>query len=108
MLIRLIVATSLAAAGTAAQAGESEAVRFAIFKGYTAAIEESCPAYFAYPSATLGSHLSPGDRAAALAIAPEWRKEMRRSVQTLGCDTAARDALTFTDLGFQQVWEYKR
>ncbi len=54
-------------------AGENEAVRFAIFQSYTAAIEDSCPAYFAYPSATSGQHLSPQDRALALSEAPAWR-----------------------------------
>lgn len=89
-------------------AGENEAVRFAIFQGYAAAIEDSCPAYFGYPSATSGRHLSPRDRAFALSEAPAWRAEMQRNVASLGCDAAARDALAFTDLSFQQVWEYKQ
>jgi hypothetical protein len=44
----------------------------------------------------------------ALAEAPAWRAEMQRNVSALGCDAAARDALAFTDLSFQQVWEYKQ
>ena len=108
MFKRLVLAATICAAGAAAHAGENEAVRFAIFHGYTAAIEEACPSYFVYLNATLGSHLNPADRASAMALAPEWRKEMRRSVKTLGCDAAARDALAFTDLSFNEVWEYKQ
>ncbi|MCI5075036.1 hypothetical protein [Oricola sp.] len=108
MLNRLVLGAVIAGVAWSAQAGENEAVRFAIFRGYTSAIEEACPAYFAYPNATQGSHLSPGDRAAAMAVVPQWRDEMRRSVRTLGCDGAARDAMAFTDLSFQQVWEYKQ
>jgi hypothetical protein len=108
MFIRLTLTAMIAATAVSARADESEAVRFAIFHGYTSAIEEACPSYFVYLNATLGSHLSPGDRAAAMAIAPEWRKEMRRSVKALGCDAAARDALAFTDLSFTQVWEHKQ
>ena len=105
---RSAMAAAIAGGIATAHAGENEAVRFAIFHGYTAAIEEACPAYFVYSSATMGSHLSPGDRAQAMAMEPEWRNEMRRSVKSLGCDAAARDALAFTDLSFNQVWEYKR
>lgn len=108
MFTRLALAAMISGAASTALAGENEAVRFAIFHGYTAAIEEACPAYFVYMTATLGSHLSPADRAAAMATAPEWRNEMRRNVKSLGCDAAARDALAFTDLSFNQVWEYKR
>lgn len=102
----LAVLVALWAAPTVA--GETEAVRFAIFQGYTAAIEESCPAYFVYPSATSGEHLSAQDRALAFSEAPAWRMEMQRNVSKLGCDAAARDVLAFTDLSFQQVWEYKQ
>lgn len=104
------LALTLAICGTAsgAPADESEAVRFAIFHGYTAAIEAACPAYFVYTSAAMGSHLSPGDRMAAMAMAPDWRKAMQQNVSSLGCDAAARDALAFTDLSFNEVWEYKR
>lgn len=91
-----------------AQAGENEAMRFAIFRGYTAAIEEACPAYFVYEEATSGRDLDPQDRAAAIAAAPEWREEMQRNIKALGCDAAARDAMAFTDLSFQEVWEYKQ
>ena len=107
MFVRLALATAAVACATTVQAGENEAVRFAIFRGYTAAIEDACPAYFAYGDATSGKELSPADRAAAMAIVPAWRKEMRRNVRSLGCDAAARDALAFTDLDFQQVWEFK-
>lgn len=108
MFIRMALAAVIAAGTVTARAGENDAVRFAIFHGYTAAIEDECPAYFVYLNATLGSHLSPSDRAAAMAIAPEWRKEMRSSVKELGCDAAARDAMAFTDLNFRQVWEHKQ
>lgn len=108
MFTRLALAIMISAGTATVHAGENEAVRFAIFHGYTAAIEEACPSYFVYMTATLGSHLDPRDRTAAMAIAPEWRKEMRRNVEMLGCDAAARDAMAFTDLSFNQVWEYKR
>lgn len=108
MTVRPMFAAVAALWAVPALAGENEAVRFAIFQGYTAAIEASCPEYFAYPSATAGGHLSPQDRSAALAAAPAWRAEMQRSVNTLGCDKAARDAMAFTDLSFNQVWEYKQ
>lgn len=108
MTFRPIVAALVALWAIPAHAGESEAVRFAIFQGYTAAIEDNCPAYFAYPGATSGAHLSPQDRELALSEAPAWRTEMQRNISTLGCDAAARDALAFTDLSFQEVWEYKQ
>ena len=107
MTFRPMIAALAALWAVPALAGENEAVRFAIFQGYTAAIEDSCPAYFAYPSATSGQHLSPQDRALALSEAPGWRTEMQRTISTLGCDAAARDALAFTDLSFQEVWEFK-
>ena len=107
MFVRLALAAAVLSCATIARAGENEAVRFAIFRGYTAAIEDACPTYFAYGDATSGKNLSPADRAAAMAIVPAWRKEMRRNVRSLGCDAAARDALAFTDLDFQQVWEFK-
>jgi hypothetical protein len=108
MKIRPVFAAAAVLWAAPAVAGENEAVRFAIFQGYTAAIEASCPAYFAYPGATSGQHLSSQDLALALAEAPAWRAEMQRNVSALGCDAAARDALAFTDLSFQQVWEYKQ
>jgi len=108
MKIRPMLAAVAALWAAQSFAGENEAVRFAIFQGYTAAIEANCPAYFAYAGATSGGHLSPQDRAMAFAEAPAWRDEMVRNVNTLGCDAAARDALSFTDLSFQQVWEYKQ
>lgn len=108
MLGRILLAAMIAACAASARAGENEVVRFAIFRGYTAAIEAACPAYFAYTRATSGWQLSPQDRAAAMAIEPDWRREMDRNVKTLGCDAAARDALAFTDYSFNEVWEYKR
>jgi len=108
MTFRPMLAAVAALCAAPALAGENEAVRFAIFQGYTAAIEEKCPAYFAYPNATSGRHLNPQDLALARSEAPAWRAEMRRSVSSLGCDAAARDALAFTDLSFQEVWEFKQ
>ncbi|QKV19679.1 hypothetical protein [Oricola thermophila] len=108
MKTRAMLAALAAIPALPSDAGENEAVRFAIFRGYTAAIEASCPEYFAYPSAVSGGHLSARDRSAALADAPAWRVEMQRNVKALGCDAAARDAMAFTDLKFEQVWEYKQ
>ena len=108
MFTRLALAAAMCGFAVTARAGENEAVRFAIFRAYTSAIEAECPAYFVYMNAALGSHLSPGDRAEALAMEPEWRSAMQPNVKTLGCDKAARDALAFTDLSFNEVWEYKR
>lgn len=108
MRIAVLASALTAALAVHAHGGESETMRFAIFRGYTAAIEASCPAYFVYASATTGGHLSPQDRAVAMAEAAGWRDAMANNVNTLGCDAAARDALAFTDLSFGQVWEYKK